>query len=219
MQSFRTAVLALGISIASVPAAVLVVPAVAIAAPQQQLSATVVGNPAAIAQLASVALSEQTLAAETGDSSASERYVAARNQLANDVALALKVDPARMQAAWATADSAHQTALLAALSQVGVPYRRNASVAGQAFDCSGLTSYAWGVAGVKLTHQSRSQINAAKATNLARAQAGDLVFYPGHVSMYLGVDRAIVHAVGSGRFVEIGHSPTRRNLRLGDPAA
>jgi len=36
-----------------------------------------------------------------------------------------------------------KVALLSALTQVGVPYRRNMSKVGIGFDCSGLTAYAW----------------------------------------------------------------------------
>ena len=49
------------------------------------------------------------------------------------------------------------------------------------------------------------------------AQAGDLVQYPGHVMIWLGVDRAIVHAPYSGRTVEVDSFSTRRNVRYGDP--
>ncbi len=63
--------------------------------------------------------------------------------------------------AWAGADQAHQIALLSALTQVGVPYRRNASKVGVAFDCSGLTAFAWGQAGVDIAHQSSAQLRSA----------------------------------------------------------
>ena len=52
------------------------------------------------------------------------------------------------------ADHAHQEALLAALSQLGVAYRHATSDPAVGFDCSGLTSYAWGRAGVEIPHQS-----------------------------------------------------------------
>ena len=46
-----------------------------------------------------------------------------------------------------------------------------------------------------LARQSSGQIRDAAARTLDTAQAGDLVYYPGHVMMWLGVDNAIVHAV------------------------
>ena len=48
-------------------------------------------------------------------------------------------------------------AVQAAASQVGVAYRYASASPGEAFDCSGLTAWAWEQAGVSLPHQSRSQ--------------------------------------------------------------
>lgn len=122
----------------------------------------------------------------------------------------LGVDGARMLAAWRAADHFHQVALLSALTQVGVPYHRNASKIGIGFDCSGLTAFAWGQTGVELARRSTMQLrNAAKRT-IDTAQAGDLVYYPGHVMLWLGVDNFIVHAPQRGKDVEVGHITARR---------
>ena len=53
------------------------------------------------------------------------------------------------------------------------------------------------------------------------AKAGDLVQYPGHVMMYLGVGDAIVHSVMTGRTVELDTISERRvnSVRFGDPTA
>ncbi len=147
------------------------------------------------------------------------RYTASRDAIATEIANRLGVDPARMMQAWAAADYPHQTALMAALSQLGVPYRRNTSIVGEGFDCSGLTSYAWAVAGLSIAHQSRSQINDAARRTQDTAQAGDLAFFPGHVMMYLGVDRTIVHAPSTGRTVEVSTMNNRKTLRFGDPTS
>ena len=114
----------------------------------------------------------------------------------------------------------HQRAVLAAMSQVGVPYRTNTSKEGVGFDCSGLTTYAWGRAGVTLVRQSGSQIKAAAPVDRSTAKAGDLVYYPGHVMMYLGVGDAIIHSVQTGRTVEIDTISGRKtgSVRFGDPA-
>ncbi|CAB4868271.1 unannotated protein [freshwater metagenome] len=170
-----------------------------------------------MAVLAASALTDMQTYLVTGDRETRQRFVASRNGLAVAMSMRLGIDPVRMQVAWASADDTHQKALLAALSQLGVRYRRNMSRAGEGFDCSGLTSYAWAVAGVSIAHQSRTQIRAAVAITAATAQAGDLVYYPGHVMMYLGVDSAIVHAPNSGRTVEVGQLTKRKNVRFGDP--
>ena len=115
-----------------------------------------------------------------------------------------------MQLAWRNADAPHQVALMAAFAELGTPYRRNTSSPGVGFDCSGLTTYAWGQAGVKLFRQSRTQINNAKAVTRETAQAGDLVYYPGHVMMFLGVGPAMIHSPFSGRTVEVFVLPARR---------
>ena len=105
-----------------------------------------------------------------------------------------------------------------ALSQLGVPYRHNTSKPGVGFDCSGLTTYAWAQAGVTLPRQSGSQINMIAKRSLDTAQAGDIVYYPGHAMMWLGVDTAIVHAPYTGRTVEVDFvSKGHRSLRIGDP--
>jgi cell wall-associated NlpC family hydrolase len=137
------------------------------------------------------------------------------------VAAALGIDAARMFQAWTIADQPHQVALLSALTQVGVPYHRNSSQAGVGFDCSGLTAFAWSKSGVELARQSGTQLRNAATRTIDTAQAGDLVYYPGHVMMWLGVDSLIVHAVGRGRTVEVGHISDRRvkRAKFGSPIA
>jgi cell wall-associated NlpC family hydrolase len=120
---------------------------------------------------------------------------------------------------WRSTTIEHQRAVLTAMSQVGVPYRRNTSIEDKGFDCSGLTSFAWRGGGHELTRQSGSQISQAERLQRDAAKAGDLVHYPGHIMMYLGVGDAIVHSVQTGRTVEIDTiSGRRRNsVRWGDP--
>jgi cell wall-associated NlpC family hydrolase len=96
-----------------------------------------------------------------------------------------------------------------------VPYRRNASAPGVGFDCSGLTTYAWSVAGERLARSSGSQIAALARTSLAAVQPGDVLWYPGHVGLALGIGAAYVHSPFPGRPVEI--SVPRRVSRVGAP--
>jgi cell wall-associated NlpC family hydrolase len=130
------------------------------------------------------------------------------------VAAELQVDAGLLHQAWLKADEPHQIALLSALTQVGVPYHRNASEAGVGFDCSGLTAFAWSHAGVELARSSRAQYRSAVALTRETAQAGDLVYYPGHVMIWLGVDNLIVHAPQRGSDVEVGHISDRRIRRV-----
>lgn len=146
-------------------------------------------------------------------------YVAARAQVAANVGARLWTPGEQFEQAWARADVEHQLAVLGALTQLGVPYKRNASVPGVGFDCSGLTTFAWALAGFQLPRNSTAQIRAAEPRTFATAQAGDLVRYPGHVMMWLGVGQAIIHSPHPGRFVEIkflGNRSLKRS-KVGDP--
>jgi cell wall-associated NlpC family hydrolase len=99
-----------------------------------------------------------------------------------------------------------QTAVRAALSQLGVPYRYATSLPGRSFDCSGLTAYAWGRAGVGLPRNSRAQYNALPKIPKQLAQPGDLIFNHrpiSHVAIYLG-NGTMVHAPRHGDVVKIG---------------
>jgi cell wall-associated NlpC family hydrolase len=153
------------------------------------------------------------------DASSYRSFVWFRTQTAQYAAIELGYSEAEMIEAWAAAPVGHQLAVLAAMTQVGVPYRRNTSQEGVGFDCSGITTYAWARAGVELVRQSSAQIRNAAAIDRADAKAGDLVQYPGHVMMYLGVGEAIIHSVMTGRTVELDTISERRanSVRFGDP--
>jgi hypothetical protein len=77
-----------------------------------------------------------------------------------------------------------------------------------------LTVWAFAEAGVEIPRISRDQINDADAVDRDDAVAGDLVYYPGHVSIYLGAD-LMVHSPNSGSHVEVTWLPDR-SLRFGD---
>jgi cell wall-associated NlpC family hydrolase len=86
-------------------------------------------------------------------------------------------------------------AVRTALAQVGDAYVYGA-MGPNAFDCSGLTMYAWGAAGVGLPHSSRAQFSSGPRIAASQLQPGDLVFYYSpisHVGMYIG-NGMIVHA-------------------------
>lgn len=96
-------------------------------------------------------------------------------------------------------------AVAAAQSQLGVAYRFAAESPGVAFDCSGLTKYAWGQAGVALPHQSRVQYASIPHISQGEVQPGDLVFYGvpiGHVGIYVG-GGAMIDAPSPGKVVRM----------------
>lgn len=149
----------------------------------------------------------------------SATFVRLRRQVAELIADRLVLNADELEAAWADSDINHQTALIAALTQVGVPYKRFAMKPGVGFDCSGLTSFAWSQAGFNIPRNSTRQIRAADPRTFDTAQAGDLLRYPGHVMMWLGVGQAVIHSPRPRQFVEVKILNTRSMKRstFGDP--
>ena len=96
------------------------------------------------------------------------------------------------------------TAVEAALEQVGDPYQWGAS-GPEAFDCSGLTMYAWAQAGVALPHSSAGQYAATPRVDQSDLQPGDLLFHGSpihHVGMYIGGGQ-MVEAPYTGAVVRV----------------
>jgi hypothetical protein len=168
------------------------------------------------ADLALVAFDEYEA---SGDLADYLEYAEHRAATARFAARQLGYNEFAMIDSWRSTPLDHQHAVLAAMSQVGVPYRSLSSKEDVGFDCSGLTSFAWRAAGQELARQSGSQIRQADRRTRETAKAGDLVQYPGHVMMYLGVGDAVIHSVQTGRTVEVDLiSGRRRNsVRWGDP--
>jgi cell wall-associated NlpC family hydrolase len=144
-------------------------------------------------------------------------FIQHRDQAAEMTERDVELPQGALSSAWSSVSITKQHTILSAVSQLGVPYRSLASDPGVGFDCSGLTSWAFGEAGVDIPRVSRDQINDAERVEQDSAEAGDLVYYPGHVSIYLGAE-TMVHAPNSGSHVEIGPLPDR-SLRFGDAEA
>jgi cell wall-associated NlpC family hydrolase len=121
---------------------------------------------------------------------------------------------ATLDASWANADPRRLTAVYSALAQVGTPYRYGANEPG-GFDCSGLTSFAWGAAGVKIPRISGDQINAASPRSPEQLLAGDLVWRPGHIMMYVGIGQIVVDSPQTGKLVQVRQ--WGRTSRYGSP--
>ncbi len=110
-------------------------------------------------------------------------------------------------------------AVQSALAQQGVPYRYATSSPGVGFDCSGLTAYAWGQAGVGLPHQSAAQYASTPHVPIDQAQPGDLLFFYSpisHVSIYLG-NGMQVHAPNTGKTVTVGAVNWGKVVGVGRP--
>lgn len=108
-----------------------------------------------------------------------------------------------------------RTAVAAARSQIGVPYRFGAALPEVAFDCSGLTSWAWGRAGVGMPHQSARQYAVLPHVDVENIAPGDLVFFHSpisHVAIYVG-DGMMIEALRTGAYVQL--SAVRWNQLVG----
>jgi cell wall-associated NlpC family hydrolase len=144
-------------------------------------------------------------------------YQAALVPLAAEAAFRGGVDSAELTRVWGQTDDTRMTALLSALTQIGVKYRYASATPGAAFDCSGLVSWAWAQAGRELPHQSKQIINATTKKDRTQVLPGDVFWYPGHISLALGVGNAFVHAPYRGRTVEVRAASASKRLVVGSP--
>jgi len=91
-----------------------------------------------------------------------------------------------------------------AYRKLGSPYKWGAS-GPNSFDCSGLTMWAWGKAGVSLPHSSSAQYSSGRHVSRGDIEPGDLVFFGSpihHVGLYIGGGQ-MIDAPHSGDVVKI----------------
>lgn len=200
----RRLVMVMTVTLVAAPALTVVSGGVAEAGPRPRSSSE------AVAAMATETLGALEVWERTGDPADYVEYVTARDATARASADEIGLDAERLMQAWGVTHPTKQVALLTAVTQLGVPYRSRMSKAGVGFDCSGLTTFAWGRAGVALTRSSGDQIREAARVDREAAEAGDFVFYPGHIMMYLGIDHAVVHSPNSGNRVELTFVGERR---------
>lgn len=151
----------------------------------------------AAANAAAEAAAPAAVAPAPQAASRSDRTAIAESAAASSAA------PAPSAPAAPAASGAAAVAVAAALSKVGSAYVYGAA-GPNAFDCSGLTSWAWAQAGVSIPRTSGGQAG-LPSVPLSQLQPGDLVTYyspVSHVAMYIG-NGQVVHASTESRPVYV----------------
>ena len=149
------------------------------------------------------------------DNHRDEKYLTARRVVSDRVAMLMSLNGDDLHSAWSATTRSHQIAILAALTQLDVPYRVGAENPYVAMDCSGLLWYAWRAGGVDMPRESTAQLHPKLFVPRSKARAGDIVGEGTHVHIYLGVGRAVVHAPNTGGDVALKTlSPQQWNRML-----
>ena len=100
------------------------------------------------------------------------------------------------------------TALAAARTRLGTPYRWGGSDPETGFDCSGLVQWAYAKAGISIPRVTDDQIDVGRRVSRSDLLPGDLVFFRNssddvhHVGMYIGGDR-FIHSPHTGDVVKV----------------
>jgi cell wall-associated NlpC family hydrolase len=174
----------------------------AAAAAQQAKDGADAAAAAAQSTLADITAKQAELKGQVADYQAQYAALSAKQK---QVVVERDSGPVLQAPAAVVADSgAAQSAVDTALAQRGDPYVWGAG-GPSAFDCSGLTQYAYAAAGITLPHSSLAQSRMGKAVARADLQPGDLVFFytpVSHVGMYIGAGK-MVHASTAGQPVMV----------------
>lgn len=147
------------------------------------------------------------------------RYLQSLASVVAIVAARTSVSRSEMLAAWRTASLRHQKAILVGLTTLGTGYLFGSDNPKKGLDCSGLVAYAWGAVGVTLPMKSDRQVEMGRIVPREAARAGDIVGYPGHTMIYLGVGDVVLHSARPNLGVRVGEINWKEatNVRFSNP--
>ena len=156
----------------------------------------------------------------SSDPKLADRYQRALAAVVSIVAARTFVSRSEMLDAWQSTSSRHQKAILVGMTTLGTGYLFGSDNPRKGLDCSGLVAYAWAKSGVKLPMKSDRQIDHSREVSREEARAGDIVGYPGHTMIYLGVGDIVLHSARPNLGVRVGpinwkESP---NVKFADPS-
>ncbi|GAB2469096.1 hypothetical protein GCM10027063_06880 [Promicromonospora xylanilytica] len=147
----------------------------------------------------------ETAAVSVVSAEENEEYQA---QLAAEAEAEAAAEAAEAAAAVEIPASAAGSAVVSiGMRYLGVPYLWGGSTP-SGFDCSGFTSYVFAQVGIDLPRTSSEQRYAGTEVPWSQAQAGDLLWSPGHISIYAGDGMQIEAPVPgkSVRYTEVWQS-------------
>lgn len=85
-----------------------------------------------------------------------------------------------------------------ALQFIGTPYKLGGTSLTSGIDCSRFVQAVYAKYGYSLPNTTVYQINSGKSVSYSNAVAGDLIFYSGHVGLYIGSGKIVHASVSSG---------------------
>ncbi|GIG30431.1 C40 family peptidase [Cellulomonas marina] len=124
-------------------------------------------------------------ASSTSRSAARAAAAATESAAASTEAAAAEAAPVEAAAAAVPAAAAGSSVIEIAAQYVGVPYVYGGTTPA-GFDCSGFIGYVYAQLGISLPRTSSGIRSVGTVVSAAEAQPGDLIWSPGHISIYAG---------------------------------
>ncbi|MDT8717432.1 C40 family peptidase [Clostridium sp. 19966] len=98
-------------------------------------------------------------------------------------------------------DKIRENLVYIAKQYLGVQYRWGGKTP-MGIDCSGLCSMAYMLNGITIYRDAELKEKYMKSISIDKIKPGDLIFFPGHVAMYIG-DNRYIHSTGKSHGVTI----------------